>query len=678
MNQRAFSVLEVKGINEERRVITGLATSPVPDRAGDVVDPFGAKYAETIPLFLYHDSRLPVGTVKLGKPTAQGIPFEATLPKVTEAGALQSRVDEAWQMVKYKLIAAVSIGFREIAGKVKRLKDGGLEFLESEILELSLVPIPMQSLATITSIKSFDASTRTALGINSRRTEQQIALGASKNIDSASLAASGRKRSEVDPPPGASGSKQQPPQGGFFTSERKGNQVKTIAELRAERETKAARMGELMTMKKANDGTYDAAEREEFDGLSNELDALDDDIRELKFHSANSAGAREVRGATQNQGSQSRSRTAPTSFGQPDDAFPGQSFVRRCIAQALAGLNHSSKEHIAEQRWGKSHPQLVQWIKADVTGGGSGSGEWGAELVSADNRFTGDFITYLYSQTVFDSLPLRSVPAHVTIKGQDGVATANWVGESKPIPASAQDYSSVSLTPLKVAALSVVSNELLRDSSPSAEMLVRDALVEASAQKIDTHFFSTTAASNGVSPAGILNGVTVGATGGATEAELIGDIVGLTRPFITAKYRLANLVWVTNPLVAMQISLMRNALGQNAFPSMSAEGGTLEGRRVYQGHNVGTGDLILMSPMDIWKIGNGGVTVEVSREASIEQDDTPTGASDSPTGVSTKVVSMFQSESTAFKVVRSINWQKRRTGAVQYIGNASYGDINSV
>ena len=663
MNQRAFSVLEVKGINEERRVITGLATSPVPDRAGDVVDPFGAKYAETIPLFLYHDSRLPVGTVKLGKPTAQGIPFEATLPKVTEAGALQSRVDEAWQMVKYKLIAAVSIGFREIAGKVKRLKDGGLEFLESEILELSLVPIPMQSLATITSIKSFDTSTRTALGI--------------KNIDSASLAASGRKRSEVDPPPGASGSKQQPPRGGFFMSERKGNQVKTISELRAERETAFARQGELMNMKKSGDNFGDA-ERAEFDGLDTELNRLDDEIRELNFHARNASGAREVRGATQNQASQSRSRTAPTSFGQPDDAFAGQSFVRRCIAQALAGLNHSSKEHIAEQRWGKSHPQLVQWIKADVTGGGSGSGEWGAELVSADNRFTGDFITYLYSQTVFDSLPLRSVPAHVTIKGQDGVATANWVGESKPIPASAQDYSSVSLTPLKVAALSVVSNELLRDSSPSAEMLVRDALVEASAQKIDTHFFSTTAASNGVSPAGILNGVTIGSSGGATEAELIGDIVGLTRPFITAKYRLANLVWVTNPLVAMQISLMRNALGQNAFPSMSAEGGTLEGRRVYQGHNVGTGDLILMSPMDIWKIGNGGVTVEVSREASIEQDDTPTGASDAPTGVSTKVVSMFQSESTAFKVVRSINWQKRRTGAVQYIGNATYGEINSV
>ena len=648
---KAYSIFHIKSVDDERRVIRGIATTPTVDRMGDIVDPAGVKVASDIPLFLYHDSNQTVGRARFGKATKDGIPFEATIPNVKESGRLRDRVDEAWQMVKYGLIQAVSIGFRSLDDEVERLKNGGLKFLKTEVLELSLVPIPAQPDAVITGIKTFDMEVRAALG---------------------------RKAPPSQPPPGASGSKQQPPQGGFFTSERsqRGNQMKTIQELRTERTEKAARMGELMQMKK--EGQFGDAERAEFDELDGALVTIDDEIRELNFHARNASGAREVRGATQNQASQSRSRTAPTSFGQPDDAFAGQSFVRRCIAQALAGLNHSSKEHIAEQRWGKSHPQLVEWIKADVTGGGSGSGEWGAELVSADNRFTGDFITYLYSQTVFDSLPLRSVPAHVTIKGQDGVATANWVGESKPIPASAQDYSSVSLTPLKVAALSVVSNELLRDSSPSAEMLVRDALVEASAQKIDTHFFSTTAASNGVSPAGILNGVTIGSSGGATEAELIGDIVGLTRPFITAKYRLANLVWVTNPLIAMQISLMRNALGQNAFPSMSAEGGTLEGRRVYQGHNVGTGDLILMSPMDIWKIGNGGVTVEVSREASIEQDDTPTGASDSPTGVSTKVVSMFQSESTAFKVVRSINWQKRRTGAVQYIGNATYGDLNSV
>ncbi|MGE3807158.1 MAG: HK97 family phage prohead protease, partial [Gemmataceae bacterium] len=217
--QRAFSALECKEFDDEKRVIRGLATSPVPDRVGDIVEPLGAKYAETVPMFLYHDSRLAVGTVKLGKATKNGIPFEATLPKVHEPGALQSRVDEAWQLVKYKLIAAVSIGFRSVEGKVEALKTGGLRFLESEILEVSLVPVPMQSLATISEIKSFDMSTRESLGISPI-----------KSIDERLLAASGTKRSVadgVDPPPGASGTKR-PASGGFFFAQSKGIEMKTV------------------------------------------------------------------------------------------------------------------------------------------------------------------------------------------------------------------------------------------------------------------------------------------------------------------------------------------------------------------------------------------------------------------------------------------------------------------
>ncbi len=194
---RAFSVLDCKQFDDEQRVIRGLATSPVPDRTGDIVDQYGAKFAATIPLFLYHDSRLTVGTVKLGRPTKDGIPFEATLPKIAEPGALQDRVNEAWQLVKYKLIAAVSIGFRAIEGEVERLKGGGIKFLASEILELSLVPVPMQSLATIQTLKSFDADARTALGIT------EI-----KSADTTTRAASGHSRSGVRlilKSPGASG-----------------------------------------------------------------------------------------------------------------------------------------------------------------------------------------------------------------------------------------------------------------------------------------------------------------------------------------------------------------------------------------------------------------------------------------------------------------------------------------
>lgn len=649
MLKRAWSTFEVKAMAGDKRRFSGIASTPSTDRMGDVVEPKGAKFKLPIPLLWQHDSKDPIGWITSAKVTDKGIEVEGEVASIDEDGELKARLSKAWQMLKSGIVRGLSIGFNAIdAEPIKGTY--GLRFKQWEWLELSAVTIAANQDASIVAIKS---------------------------IDSASLAASGRKRSEVDPPPGASGSKQQPPQGGFFTStearKAQGNQVKTISELRQEREAAFARQGELMNMKKSGESFGDA-ERAEFDGLDDELNRLDDEIRELNFHARNASGAREVRGATQNQASQSRSRTAPTSFGAPEEKFAGQFYTQRVIAKAVAAMTHGSAGEVAAQRY-KSNPLLVNVIKADVAGGGSGSGEWGAELVSADNRFTGDFITFLYSKTVFDSLPLRSVPANITIKGQDGAATANWVGESKGIPATAMDFSTVSLTPQKVAAIAVVSNELLRDSSPSAEMLVRDALAEASAQKVDTHFFSTTAASSGVYPAGILNGVVVGTTGGATEAELIGDIAGLMRNFITAKYDINGLVWCMSPLLALQISLMRNALGQNAFATMP---NTLEGRPVYSGHNVGTGDLILMSAGDIWKIGDGGVQVSISREATIEQNDTPAGATDTPVTMAVKFTNMFQEESTAIKVVRSINWAKRRTGAVHYIGNASYGELQSV
>lgn len=654
---RAYSALEVKGVNEEQRVIYGLATSPVPDRIGDVVDQFGAQFAKVIPLFLYHDSRLAVGTVKLGKPTKDGIPFEASLPKIIEPGALQTRVDEAWQMVKYKLIAAVSIGFRGIEGKIERLKTGGMKFLESEILELSLVPIPMQSLATIHTIKSFDTDTRAALGLT--RSD------------------GGRH----DPAPGASGTKQQPASSGFFFARSlKGINMKTLQELRDARAQKAARMNELLESCKAGDTEMGDAESIEFDALELEVKALDGEIRQKRFDSLNASTAKGVDGSS--AAAASASRGAPMlnlKSNDADEAFKGQNFTRMAIAKAMAHIlgGGVSAAGIAQARWGKSNPTLVRLMKTnEIAGGGSGSGEWGAELVQADARYTGDFIEFLKSKTVYDKLALRQIPANVTIKGQDGTATGYWVGQSKPIPVSAADFSTVSLTPLKVAALAVISNELLRDSSPAAEMLVRDALVDASSQRIDTTFLSAIAASAGVSPAGLLNGLTPIASAGVDAAGLRADIKALYRPFITAK-NVDGLALVMHPAQAKALSLLVNALGQPEFPGLTVNGGTLLGDTVVTGDNVDGGSIILLKPSDIYRIGDTGVEVSMSREAMIEQSTAPSGATDTPVAAGQYMTSMFQAESTAIKVVRSINFAKRRASAVAYINNADYDGIES-
>lgn len=427
-------------------------------------------------------------------------------------------------------------------------------------------------------------------------------------------------------------------------------------------------------MKRAGDEgrTLDKEESEEYDSLSTELQHIDDHLGRLRVLVDENVPAKgaEPKG---------KGPTIIVRQQDKDDEFEGQAFVRRVIAKAVAQMEgyERSPAQIADHRWGKTNPTLVRVIKAAVAGGGELSGEWGAELVAADGRFTGDFIEFLHGMTVFDRLGLREVPANVTIKGQDGSATGYWTGEGKAIKVSAQDYSTVNLSPLKVGAISVVTNELLRDSSPAAERLVRDALVEASAKRIDETFLSTSAAVSNVSPAGILvSGTASVNSNGTTAAALRQDIRELYSTFLTAK-NATGLTLVMTPTLAKSISLMVNALGQTEFPGINAGGGTLLGDRVITGDHVGATHMILVKPSDIYKIGDGGVEVSLSRDATIEQADDPTGDTLAGTAQTNNMTSMFQSESTAFKVVRSVNFAKRRTTAVSYVVDAGYGDADA-
>ena len=150
--KRAYSLLETKDVDSEGRVITGVATTPRVDSYNDIVEPQGVQYRGPVNLYLYHDTNRPVGTVEFGKATKQGIPFTATIPDVREFGTVRDRVNAAWHSVKYKLLQAVSIGFRPI--DYEPIKEGGVRYKSWEMLELSLVGVPANPDATIQQIKS--------------------------------------------------------------------------------------------------------------------------------------------------------------------------------------------------------------------------------------------------------------------------------------------------------------------------------------------------------------------------------------------------------------------------------------------------------------------------------------------------------------------------------------------
>ena len=455
------------------------------------------------------------------------------------------------------------------------------------------------------------------------------------------------------------------------------NMQEQLTAFRTKRNDALERQKSIMEAAGEEGRTLDAEESSEYDGLTTELKHIDQHVKRLEgLLSEDKTSAEQVE--------KSSGPTILVRKSDPDDEFQGQSYVRRVIAKAMAQLSDGeyTATDIAKHRWGKSRPNLLNWIKdVAIPGGDTFSTGWAVELVGYDNRFTGDFVEYLQGKTVYDRLPLREVPAHVRVSGQDGIGTGYWVAEGRSVPVSPQGFTTTNLKPEKVGAMSVMTTELLRHSSPSAERLVRDGLIEAIAQRIDETFLGLDAAGTGT-PAGLLWGVTAMDPSGTTAEALRRDIHALYTPFLQAR-NAAGLHMVTSPTLAKSISLMTNPLGQTEFPGITADGGTLLGDPLHTGDNVycesdGT-HFILMKPSDIWKIGDMGIDVALSRDATIEQSSAPEGRSDNATAqaAAQRPVSMFQTDSVAFRVIRPIGWAKRRSDAVQFIKGGDYGAAGS-
>ena len=236
------------------------------------------------------------------------------------------------------------------------------------------------------------------------------------------------------------------------------------------------------------------------------------------------------------------------------------------------------------------------------------------------------------------------------------------------------------LTPLKVATIAAVSMELVRDSSPAADVLIRDELARACAERLDRDFIDPhkVAVAN-VSPASITNTATPLTATGPDGNSIRQDVGSITDQYIINNLPLSSAVWVMPARIANKLALMRNALGQVEFPGINAQGGTFEGFPVITSEYVLTDSngswVFMVSAQDIYFADDGDTQVDLSSEAALEMSDAP--AQDASQGTGASMVSMFQTNSVAFRATRTINWALRRTQAVQAINDVIWGNVSS-
>lgn len=642
---RAYSVLTVKAVDDADRVIEGIASTPAPDRAGDIVESQGAEFKLPLPLLWQHQHDKPVGHVEFAKPTKDGIPFRARLANIADAGPLKDLVDTAWQAVKAQLVRGVSIGFR--AKEYDFMDDGGIRFSKWEWLELSLVTIPANAEATIDRIKSIDASLRAASG---RETE---------------AAPKGK--------PAASGVK-------TTSNRRKTMARKSYAErIAAFEETLSAKRAEMEEMiEEAGDRTFDSEEQDAYDALDHEVKELREHIKRLKALQADAVEkAKPVEDVRDTEKAAAVRQGIPARAKAPKlDA--GIAFARFAKVKALSRLDGEIPREVARSLYGENSQVYGMFVKAAVAAGTTTDDTWAGPLVGEETSAFADFVEYLRPQTILgrfgsDGIPaLRRVPFRTALVGQTSGGDGYWVGEGKAKPLTKFDYSRRSLEPLKVANIAVVTEELLRDSSPSAEALVRDQLADALRARLDTDFINPAkAAVAGVSPASITNGVTPIASAGNDADSVRADIRAVFGQFIAANNAPTSGVWIMPATTALSLSLMQNPLGQAEFPGISMNGGTLFGLPVVVSQYVPAGTVVLVNASDIYFADEGGVAVDMSREASLEMADNPSHDSDTPTAA--ELVSMFQTNSVAFRAERTLNWARRREEAVAVLSGVDWG-----
>lgn len=472
------------------------------------------------------------------------------------------------------------------------------------------------------------------------------------------------------------------------------NVAEQLAALAATRAEKQARMTEIGQKSMDEKRAMNTAEAQEFDTLGQEVKELDENavrFRALQqIQIASAVPVEDIAKAAQEQPARPQGPQSSVTLKTVEKLEPGIAMARYAICLTAAKGDHDKAFRFAQKHYPHTEPVVqtlkaqseganladLMQMKATVAAGDTINATWASPLVYA-NTFGGDFIEYLRPRTLIGQAQFRPVPFNVRIAGQTSGGTAYWVGQGSAKPVTKFDFNATTIPFTKVAAISVITQELARFSDPSAERLVRDSLADSVIARIDNDLFDPDlAAVANVSPAGLLNGVSPVAGPPATgvdSEEIRCAILRLWAPWDSTNIG-SRPAYYTTPSAARFLAFMRDPLGNPAFPGVTPFGGTLDGvpLRVsqYLANNGGSGGVpfILVDEAEIFLADDGSVTLDASEQASIEMSDAPAGKSNPTVAASSvNLVSMWQTNSIALRAERFIWWGARRSGAVQWI-----------
>jgi len=640
---RAYSVIDFRSVDDERRIIEGIASTPEVDSYRSVLEPEGAEFKLPLPVLYQHNARQPIGKVIDVKVTKAGIRVRLQLAK----SGVAPFIDEAWSLIREGLIRGLSVGFDPIEETFDK-SFGGIRYLKWKWLELSTVTIAANSEASMTSVRSADEAILAALGTRNRSVVR---------LDSPSTS------------PGVSGqTKWKNPMKETYREQIASSEAKIVAN--------EARQNEIAERCTKTGETRTAEEIEECETLKKEVSDLTQHIVFLKDRETQAvAAATRVEIPANGNGASSQKQGENLRRGEPIQVRrnepKGIGMARAAIAIVRGRMNSQDPVGLAKQRWPDS-PEVENYVRAIIDAGDTTTSGWASQLVPSATQMSGDFLDMLRDLILIGRIPgLRQVPFNVAVPLQSGGGTYGYVGEGAAKPVTKPTYGSATLRFEKAAGIIVITQELARFSNPSAELLVRNEMLAGLTRFFDTIFLSTTAAVTNVQPAGILNGISSTAVTGTTAAKFRVDVNTIVQKMITNKRDPSKLVLIMSSGLAMSLSSMINSLGNQEFPSINATGGNYLGIPIVTSGVAGT-SIVLIDPTDILIAEDPSVRIDVSTEATIEMSDTPVQGEQSPASAADAWKSMFQNNMIAIRAEQFRTWKVARTSAVEFLVSAAY------
>lgn len=289
----------------------------------------------------------------------------------------------------------------------------------------------------------------------------------------------------------------------------------------------------------------------------------------------------------------------------------------------------------------------VAILKSAVAAGTTSDPTWAGALADyvASQRA---FFDAPESGAVFDRLradgAMLSAPLHVQLVVSATALSGDVLGEGQPGAFSALNFSGPPLEPQKALAFVGVGDTLLRAAGPAGQAMLARALRAGVVAATDKQFLAdiTTGASTVTGSSSVLADLGAGLA--------VVNTTGTGRPYL-----------VVSPITANKLATKATTTGEQAFPSMTPNGGELAGVPVLVTDQVPAEDsngakAVLLDATAV--VGNAEiVTLDASQSAAMQLSNTPVAGA-------ANLTSAFQTNTTFLKARRWFGYRLiRSTGA---------------